>query len=155
MGFPSQEYWSGLPSPPPGLPDPEIKPISPESPELQLYQALWVAMDCSMPGSSVYGILQARILKWVARPSSRGSSQPRDRTCVFCVSLHCQGDSLPLSHLGSPCESVKVLVAKSCLILCDPLTVVCQAPFSMGFPRQEHGKLVAIHFSRGFYQCRD
>ena len=35
-------------------------------------------MDCSLPGSSVYGILQARILKWVAMPSSRGSSQPRD-----------------------------------------------------------------------------
>ena len=35
-------------------------------------------MDYSPPGSSVYGILQARILEWVAMPSSRGSSQPRD-----------------------------------------------------------------------------
>ena len=35
-------------------------------------------MDCSPPGSSVHGILQARILEWVAMPSSRGSSQPRD-----------------------------------------------------------------------------
>ena len=35
-------------------------------------------MDCSLPGSSVQGILQARILWWVAMPSSRGSSQPRD-----------------------------------------------------------------------------
>ena len=35
-------------------------------------------MDCSLPGSSVHGILQARILEWVAMPSSRGSSQPRD-----------------------------------------------------------------------------
>ena len=33
-------------------------------------------MDCSLPGSSVYGILQARILEWVAMPSSRGSSLP-------------------------------------------------------------------------------
>ena len=40
------------------------------------------AMDCSSPGSSVYGILQARILEWVAMPSSRVSSWPRDRTCV-------------------------------------------------------------------------
>jgi len=32
--------------------------------------------DCSMPGSSVHGILQARILEWIALPSSRGSSQP-------------------------------------------------------------------------------
>ena len=35
-------------------------------------------MDCSPPGSSVPGILQARILEWVAMPFSRGSSQPRD-----------------------------------------------------------------------------
>ena len=34
---------------------------------------------------SVHGILQARILKWVAIPFSRGSSQPRDRTQVFCI----------------------------------------------------------------------
>ena len=39
-------------------------------------------MDCSLPGSSVLGILQARILEWVAMPSSMGSSQPRDRTQV-------------------------------------------------------------------------
>ena len=45
-------------------------------------------MDCSPPGSSVHGILQARILKWVAMPSSRGSSQPRDRTCVSYSLLH-------------------------------------------------------------------
>ena len=37
-------------------------------------------MDCSLPGSCVHGILQARILKWVALPSSRGSSHPRDWT---------------------------------------------------------------------------
>ena len=39
-------------------------------------------MECSPPGSSVHGILQARILAWVAMPSSRGSFQPRNRTCV-------------------------------------------------------------------------
>ena len=37
------------------------------------------------PGSSVHGILQARILEWVAISSSRRSSQPRDRTCVSCI----------------------------------------------------------------------
>ena len=42
-------------------------------------------MDCSPPGSSVSGILQARILERVAIPFSRGSSQPRDRTCVTCT----------------------------------------------------------------------
>ena len=39
-------------------------------------------MNCSLPGSSVHGILQARILQWVANPFSRGSSQPMDRTQV-------------------------------------------------------------------------
>ena len=42
--------------------------------------------DCSPPGSSVHGNLQARILEWVAISSSRGSSWPRDQTCVSCVS---------------------------------------------------------------------
>ena len=46
---------------------------------------LWHPMDCSPPGSSIHGILQARILGWVAIPFSRGSSQPMDRTWVFCI----------------------------------------------------------------------
>ena len=41
---------------------------------LQLYLAFWDPMDYSQPGSSVCGILQARILEWVAMPFSRGSS---------------------------------------------------------------------------------
>ena len=48
---------------------------------------LWDPMDCSLPGSSVDGISQARILEWVAMPSSMGSSQPRDRTGVSCISF--------------------------------------------------------------------
>ena len=52
---------------------------------LQSCLTLWDPMDCSLPGSSVHGILQARILEWVAMPSSRGSSQPRDRTWVSCT----------------------------------------------------------------------
>ena len=46
----------------------------------QSYPTLCNPMDCSLPGSSVHGILQARILKWVALPFSRGSSWPRDWT---------------------------------------------------------------------------
>ena len=42
-------------------------------------------MDCSPPGSFVHGILQARILEWVAISSSRGSSQPKDRTWVSYI----------------------------------------------------------------------
>ena len=43
-------------------------------------------MDCSLPGYSVHGILQARILEWVAISSSKGSSWPRDWTRVSCTS---------------------------------------------------------------------
>ena len=43
-------------------------------------------MDYSLPGSSVYGILRARILEWVAISYYRGSSQPRNRTCISYVS---------------------------------------------------------------------
>ena len=43
------------------------------------------SMDCSLQGSFVYGILQARILEWVTIPFSRGSSQPRGQTQVSCM----------------------------------------------------------------------
>ena len=53
---------------------------------LQLCQALCNPVVCSPPVSSVHGILQARILEWVAIPSSRGSSLPSIKTCVSCIS---------------------------------------------------------------------
>ena len=53
---------------------------------LSLRQSLWDSMDCNPPGSSVPGIVQARILEWVATSSSRGSSQPRDQTHVSWTS---------------------------------------------------------------------
>ena len=46
-------------------------------------------MDCSLPGSSVHGIFQARVLEWVAISFSRGSSGPRDRSRVFCIVGRC------------------------------------------------------------------
>ena len=51
----------------------------------QLCLPLCDATDLSLPGFSVHGILQARILEWVAIPFSTGSSQPRDRTLVSCI----------------------------------------------------------------------
>ena len=42
-------------------------------------------INCCPPGSSVHGILQARIMEWVAMPSSRGSSQPRDRIHILHI----------------------------------------------------------------------
>ena len=46
---------------------------------------LFDPLDCSLPGSSIHGILQARILEQVAISYSKGSSQPRDRTHVSCI----------------------------------------------------------------------
>ena len=51
----------------------------------QSYLTLCDPMDCSLPGSPVHGILQARILEWVAIPFSRGSSWLRDLTQVSCI----------------------------------------------------------------------
>ena len=59
-------------------------------------------MDCSLPGSSVRGILQARLLEWVAMPSSRGSSRPRDQTLITTPPA-LEADPLPRSHQGIPC----------------------------------------------------
>ena len=70
---------------------------------------LWLcnSMDCSPPGSSVCGFLQARILEWVAMSSSRGSSQPRDWTQISRITGRRFTD---LSHQGSPYVCVCVYV---------------------------------------------
>ena len=68
---------------------------------LQSCRTLCNLMDCSPPGSFIHGILQARILEWVAMPSSKGSSWPRDRTCLLGF-LHWQVGSLLLVPPGKP-----------------------------------------------------
>ena len=99
QGFSTQEYWSGLPCPSPGdLPHPGIEPgslrplthqgsLTPIESERKVkvkslsHVRLFVdPMDCSPPGSSRRGILQARVLEWVAISFSRGPSGPRDQT---------------------------------------------------------------------------
>ena len=69
---------------------------------LQSCPTLCNSMDCSPPGCSVHGILQARILEWVAMPSSRGPSQPRDR--IYLSHVSCMGRQILCHwhHLGSP-----------------------------------------------------
>jgi len=67
MGFSRQEYWSGVPLPSPN--ESEVKVLVAES-----CLILCDLLDCSLPGSSVQGILQARILEWVAIPFFRGTS---------------------------------------------------------------------------------
>ena len=62
---------------------------------------LWDTVDCSLPGSSVHGILQVRILEWAAMPSSTGSSRPRDQTHASCGPC-CRGRFFTAEPLGKP-----------------------------------------------------
>ena len=85
-------------------------------------------MGCSLLGSSVHGILQARILGWVTIPFSRGSSRPRDQSLVSCIGsqvLHC------LSHQGSQGrldQSFSSVQSLSCVpLFATPWTAACQA----------------------------
>ena len=89
-------------------------------------------MDCSPPASSVRGILQARTLEWVAISFSKGSSLPRNRTCVSSVSS-LQVDSLPLSHQDLPPNSIQRAGVRSDALL---KTFLC---FSAPPPRNLRG----------------
>ena len=69
---------------------------------LSVCVCVWsVSQSCSPPGSSVHGILQARIPEWVTMPSSRESPQPRDRTHVTCSSC-IAGGFYTTELLGKP-----------------------------------------------------
>ena len=81
--------------------------VCPQS--LQSCPTLCDPMDCSPPDSSVHGLLQARILEWVVMPSSRGSSQPRDRTHICLHLLKCRQILYPPSHLGSLTLALPIL----------------------------------------------
>ena len=86
--------------------------------------------------SSIHGIFKATILEHFAIFFSNGNSWPKDRTHV---SLCWQADSLPLSHLRSKVSCC--LHGKSlqwCPIFVTLWTIACQAPLSIGFPRQEY-----------------
>ena len=66
-----------------------LLPYESESEVARSCPTLCDPMDCSPPGSSVYGILQARTLEWVAISFSRGSSQLRDGTQASCITGRC------------------------------------------------------------------
>ena len=78
----------------------------------QSFLTLCDPMDCSLPLSSFHGILQARILEWVALPFSRGSSWPRERTQVCCIAgrfftLWATGETFTFITRGLPSRDVK------------------------------------------------
>ena len=92
-------------------------------------------MDCSLPGSSVHGIFQERMLEWVTTPPSRGSSPPRDQTHVSCISCMAGG----FFTANTPREALWILVIvvqslKSCPALGDHMDCsMVASPISWSF----------------------
>ena len=101
----------------PGFPSSASNPMYTYVLVAQFCPTLCDPMDCSPPSSSVHGILQARRVEWVAMPSSRGSSRPRDQTHIFCVCCLGRWILYHLCHLGNP------------LLLID---LICKCPESRG-----------------------
>ena len=85
------------------------------NPSLQSHLTLCDDMDCSPQGSSIHGIFQARILEWVAIPSSRECSGPRNRTQVSSVSCIGRRVLYHQRHLGSPRENAALTLKVSFL----------------------------------------
>ena len=88
----------------------------------------------SLSGCSLHGLLQARILEWVAMPSSRGSSQPRDGTHVSCL-LHWQAGSLPLAQSVNLHQISLVQLLSRVQLFETPWTAAHQASLSIANSR--------------------
>ena len=116
---------------------------------LHLCLSLCDLMDYSLPGSSVHGSLQARILKWVAMPLR--SSQPRDWTHLSYVLLYHRWFNYPLNHQTSPLAWLLLLLLLSCFshvrLCATPQTEAHQAP---GILQARTLEWVAISFSNAW-----
>ena len=77
---------------------------------LSCFSLVWHCdpMDCSLPGSSVHGILQARVLEWVVMSFSRGLSWPKDRTCISFLSCIGRQILYRLHHLELHCFKILI-----------------------------------------------
>ena len=114
-------------------------------------------MNCNPPVSSVHGILQARIRIWVAMPSSRGSSRPKDWThdsYVSCIDRQVLYHwSTRGAHMNYSVQSIiwsEVKVAQLCLTLRDHMEYTVH-----GILQARMLEWVAVLFSRGSSQPRD
>ena len=117
-------------------------------------------MDCSPQDSSIHGIFQPRILKWVAIFYSRGSSWPRDRTWVSCIGFFTTEPSgKPIYKIYGVMQNGKLCVCakslQSCLTLCNPMN--CSPPGSSvhGILQARILEWVAVPFSRESSQSAD
>ena len=109
-------------------------------------------VDCSLPGSSVHGLLQARILEWVTIPFSRGSSWPRDRTWVswiagrFFYHLSHQSESklLPNCFKLIMLISVEIILVNISVLNMHSYARYCCKPFT------QTDDVIYEYFSRDF-----
>ena len=105
-------------------------------------------MDSCPPGFSVRGILQAKILEWVAIPFFRESSWPRDWTCVSCVaSRFCTIWATKEAH-SEHAAAAKSL--QSCPTLCDPIDGSLPGSPVPGILQARTLEWVAISFSKAW-----
>ena len=89
-------------------------------------------MNCSPPGSSLYGIFQARILEWVAISFSRGSSRPEHQIRVSCIA----GGFTPIEPLRKPIRKLSSVQSLSHVwLFVTPRTIARQASLSITNPR--------------------
>ena len=111
--------------------------------------------DCSLPGSSVCGILQARLLEWVVMPSSRESSWPRDQTCISYVSFISRQVLYHQSYLGNllfcyiPIQKKEFKEKKVSSRIMERLSWVKKAG-----SYQKRGKFVSKRKLRVLYPCQ-
>ena len=109
-------------------------------------------MDCNLPGSSVHGIFQARVVEWVAISFSRGSSWPRDQTQVSCIVGRC---FYRLSHQGS-LSAISIYI---CPLLLEPPSLpppTSPHPFRWGWTPcviQHLPWLSLLHTAMSLLQC--
>ena len=101
-------------------------------------------MDYSLPGSSVHRILQARILEWVAMPSSKGSSWLRDGTPALA------GRFFTAEPPGKPISIHAAKLLQSCRTLCDPIDGSPPGSAVPGFLQARTLEWVAISFSNAW-----
>ena len=129
----------------------------------QLCPALCNSMDCSPPGSSVHGTLQARILEWVAFCFSRGSSQPRHRTQASptasgfftCLSHQESYTSITSSIINIPHASFGVTDETTLTYYNHPKPIVyimCSTKRERTAPR---GRIGAVHSIQFWQTCDD
>ena len=129
---------------------------------VQSHLTLCDPIDCSQPDSSVYGILKARILEWVAIPFPGALPNPGMQLCASWIGRRIlyhwaiwEAQVLYIPYHLFKKKSLKVVVTQSCPTLC--ISMACSQPVSSVCGILQAGILegVAVLFSRGFFRQRD